>query len=124
MDLPRIAATVSRARQDLDEWGTVVGDLRSAPKGTFSDKEIDMIEGEYTEKNEIEKEATNLLRQHLDKASEETETLEKRITSREQFMSQHATTLTQTPELWESMKQETENFKVLIESIRTLLGSA
>jgi len=124
MELPRIAKTLSDARRDLDAWGPVVQSLREVPVDTFSAQEVDAIEGEYSRRHDVEAEATTLLREHLDKATDETNQLQQKVARREEFMSKHRDALSQSPALWSGMKQETENFKALIESIRTLLGSA
>ena len=123
MDLANVARSVTDARTTLTSWGKAVRDLRN-DSSAFSQSEIDAIEGEYEEKTKLEQEASAELQKHMNDATRETEALQAKVHTREKFMASHAAILVDKPELWSSMKDETENFRAVIESIRTLLGSA
>jgi len=123
MDLPQIAKSLADTRSEVASWGKAVRDLRNDPE-VFTEDEIETIEREYADRTELEREATEQLQQHIDKATHETAALETRVRAREKFMLDHESVLSASPQLWSQMKEETENFKAVIESIKTLLGSA
>lgn len=123
MELPQLAQSLTDSRSQVASWGKAVRDLRNDPE-VFTADEIETIEREYAEKTELERDATEQLQQHIDKATHETAALETRVRAREIFMTQHESILSASPGLWSQMQEETENFKAVIESIKTLLGSA